>query len=62
MPQHYSKRIGRPFRKVIESEPAGGGKRILYLECAHIAERYMAPCHSPEGALHEMPTAEKLGS
>jgi hypothetical protein len=41
MPQHYSKQIGRPFRKVIESEPSRGRKRLLYLECGHIAERYM---------------------
>ena len=31
MPQHYSKQIGRPFRRVLESEPAEGRKRILYL-------------------------------
>ena len=41
MPQHFSKRISRPFRKVLHSMLSSGRKRILYLECGHTLERYL---------------------
>lgn len=41
MSEHYSKRIGRPFRRVLETALSGGRKRVLYLECGHTAVQYL---------------------
>src|SRR5262249_9843723 len=39
--EHYSKRIGRPFRNVLYSQIIRGRRRILHLECGHTVERYV---------------------